>query len=48
MRKEKQVIEGPEIKISGKLGRFEIVKAVISSFIEFEKDKKGKGIIKVI
>ncbi|HIE41577.1 MAG TPA: hypothetical protein EYP80_02830 [Candidatus Aenigmarchaeota archaeon] len=44
MKKEKQVIEGPEIKITGKLGRFEIVKSVVSSFIEFEKDKKGKGI----
>jgi len=39
MKKEKQVIEGPEIKISGKLGRFEIIKVVVSSFIEFEKDK---------
>jgi len=39
MKKEKRVIEGPEIKISGKLGRFEIVKVVVSSFIEFEKIK---------
>jgi len=44
MTKKKQVILGPEIKISGQCGRFEIVKNVVSAFIEFEKDKKGKGI----
>jgi len=42
--KKKQVILGPEIKISGQCERFEIVKKVVSAFIEFEKDKKGRGI----
>lgn len=40
----KQIIEGPEIRISGQSGRFEIVKTVVGAFIEFEKDKKGRGI----
>ncbi|MCM8779469.1 MAG: hypothetical protein NC834_06805 [Candidatus Omnitrophica bacterium] len=44
MAKNKQVVEGPEIKIIEPLGRFEIVKKVVVAFIEFEKDKKGKGI----
>lgn len=40
----KKVIRGPEIKIIEPMERFEIIKRVISSFIDFEKDKKGKGI----
>jgi len=44
MTKKNRVIEGPKITISGQCGRFEIVKKVVSAFIEFEKDKKGKGI----
>jgi hypothetical protein len=44
MAKEKNVIDGSEIRVGGKTGRFEIVKAVVSAFIEFEKNKKGKGI----
>ena len=44
MAKNKIVIEGPEIKITEHIGRFEIVKKVVTHFIEFEKDKKGKGI----
>ena len=44
MARNKKVIEGPEIKIIKPLGRFEIVKRVVFHFIEFEKDKKGKGI----
>ncbi|MEO0144347.1 MAG: hypothetical protein ABIL89_01920 [candidate division WOR-3 bacterium] len=41
---KKRIIEGPEIKISEPIGRFEIVRKVVSTFIDFEKDKKGKGI----
>lgn len=44
MTKNKEVIEGPEIKIIGRQKRFEIVRKVVTAFIEFEKDKKGKGI----
>ena len=44
MTKNKKVYEGPEIRIIRPLGRFEIVKKVVTHFIEFEKDKKGKGI----
>ncbi|MFZ6017413.1 MAG: hypothetical protein ACOYU0_07415 [Nitrospirota bacterium] len=44
MAKKKDAIEGSEIKISTQSGRFEIVKTVVTTFIEFEKDKKGKGI----
>lgn len=44
MVKDKQVIEGPEIRIIDSTGRFEIVKTVVNSFIDFEKDKKGRNI----
>ena len=30
-------IQGPEIKICGQIGRFEIVKKVVTMFIEYEK-----------
>lgn len=43
MVKNKKVLEGPELSIKEPLGRFEIVKKVVTHFIEFEKDKKGKG-----
>jgi len=39
------IIIGPEIKIIGSEDRFKIVKKVINTFIDFEKDKKGKGVI---
>ncbi len=45
MAKNETVIEGPEIKIIEPLERFEIVKKVVITFIDFEKDKKGKGIV---
>lgn len=44
MTKSKTIIEGPEIRIIEPIGRFEIVKKAVTHFIEFEKDKKGKGI----
>jgi hypothetical protein len=44
MTAKKQIFEGPEIKIPALCGRFEIVKIAISVFIEFEKDKKGRGV----
>ena len=44
MTAKKQVFEGPEIKIPALSGRFKIVKIVVSVFIEFEKDKKGRGV----
>ena len=44
MTKNNIVIEGPEIRIIEPIERFEIVKKVITHFIEFEKNKKGKGI----
>jgi hypothetical protein len=44
MKKSKKVLEGPAIRIVKPLGRFEIVKKVVSHFIDFEKDKKGKGV----
>lgn len=44
MTKNKKIYEGPEIRIIEPLGRFEIVKRVVTHFIEFEKDKKGRGI----
>lgn len=44
MTTKKQIFEGPEIKIAEPSGRFEIVKIVVSVFIEFEKDKKGRGV----
>lgn len=44
MMKNTQVINGPEIKISEPIARFEIVKKVVNAFIEFEKDKKARGI----
>ncbi|MCM8810647.1 MAG: hypothetical protein NC917_03245 [Candidatus Omnitrophica bacterium] len=40
----KEIIEGPAIRIVEKIGRFEIVKQVVSAFIDFEKDKKGRNI----
>jgi len=43
-KKQEQVIEGPEIRIRGQYDRFEIVRRVVNTFIEFEKDKKGRGI----
>lgn len=45
MAKSKTIIEGPEIKIVGTEDRFQIVKKVVNMFIDFEKDKKGKGIM---
>jgi len=42
--KIKEMVEGPEIKITGRRGRFEIVKTVVNTFIDFEKDKKGREI----
>ena len=44
MTKSETIIEGPEIRIIEPMGRFEIVKKAVTHFIEFEKDKKGKGI----
>ncbi|MGQ9625687.1 MAG: hypothetical protein ACUVV0_02125 [Anaerolineae bacterium] len=44
MVKDKQVIEGPKIRIIDSMGRFEIIKTVVNSFIDFEKDKKGRNI----
>jgi len=44
MTKNKKIYEGPEIRIIEPLERFEIVKRVVTHFIEFEKDKKGRGI----
>lgn len=44
MKKGKQLIEEPEIRISGSIGRFEIVKEIVNAFIEFEGNKKGKGV----
>ena len=44
MAKSKKIIEGPEIRIVEPLERFAIVRKVVTHFIEFEKDKKGKGI----
>ena len=44
MAKNKKVVEGPEIRIIEPLGRFDIVKKIVTHLIEFEKDKKGKGI----
>ena len=44
MGKNKQVIEGQEIRIVEQIDRFEIVKKVVTAFIEFEKFQKGKGI----
>lgn len=44
MAKKKDAIEGSEIRIGKHSGRFEIVKTVVTTFIDFEKDKKGKGI----
>jgi len=41
--KKKVVIEGPEIRIIEPLERFEIVRRIVSHFITFEQDKKGKG-----
>ncbi|MEM3397355.1 MAG: hypothetical protein QW620_08215 [Thermoplasmata archaeon] len=43
MKNKKQIIEGPMIKIMVPMDRFKIVESVVSAFIEFEKDKKGKG-----
>jgi len=37
MTKNKKIYEGPEIRIIEPLGRFEIVKKVVTHFIEFEK-----------
>ncbi len=44
MTKNKKIYEGPEIRIIEPLERFEIIKKVVTHFIEFEKDKKGRGI----
>jgi len=44
MTKNKKIYEGPKIRIIEPMGRFEIVKKVVTHFIEFEKDKKGRGI----
>jgi hypothetical protein len=44
MAKLKQVVEGPRIEITGQMERFDIVKKVVTMFIEFEKSHKGKGI----
>ena len=44
MSKSKRVVEGPFIHISQTAGRFEIIKRVVTIFVDFEKDKKGKGI----
>jgi len=41
---KKQIFEGPEIKIYALSWRFEIVKIVVSAFIDFEKDKKGRDV----
>lgn len=44
MPQNRQIIEGPAIKISEPIGRFEIIKKVVNAFIDFEKDKKERGI----
>jgi len=45
MAKNKIIVEGPEIRIIGNEDRFEIINKVINTFINFEKDKKKKGVI---
>ncbi len=40
----KKVLIGPEIRILEPINRFEIIKIVINTFIDFEKDKKGKEV----
>nr|MDO8079360.1 hypothetical protein [Candidatus Freyarchaeota archaeon] len=42
---KKTMIEGSNIEIKGKIKRFDIVKKVVNAFIEFEKDKKGRGVV---
>ena len=42
MTKNKKIYEGPEIRIIEPLGRFEIVKKVVTHFIEFEKIRQRK------
>jgi len=44
-KKEKQIIIGPEIIIKGSINRFDIVKKVVNIFIDFEQDKKGRGVV---
>ena len=44
MAKNRQIIEGPALKISEPIGRFKIIKKVVNAFIDFEKDKKERGI----
>lgn len=44
MAKNRQIIEGPTIEISEPIGRFEVIKRVVNAFIDFEKDKKERGI----
>lgn len=44
-KKGKQIIIGPEIIVNGSIKRFEIVKKVVNTFIDFEQDKKGKGVV---
>lgn len=44
MDKNNKVYEGPKIRIIEPIERFEIIKKVVTHFIEYEKDKKGKGI----
>lgn len=46
MAKAKNIIEYPDvITIVGAIKPVEIVKKVVNTFIDFEKDKKGKGVI---
>ncbi len=39
--KKTRIIEGPELRIVGKLNRFDIVKKVVEHFIDFERYYKG-------
>ncbi len=45
MVNHKNIIVGPKINISGSMRPAEIVKLVVNTFIDFEKYKKGKGVV---
>jgi|GEM_PF-588133 len=45
MSQKQKIVLGPPINITGSMRPAEIVKTVVNTFIDFEKDKKGKGVI---
>lgn len=45
MKRKIAIIEGPHIKIVGPMTPAGIVKVVVNTFIDFEHDKKGKGVV---